>query len=172
MWNCWQKAVHTLSIFFKIWVNLHFDERNLITWHFQKENKKDQFLHIHQNWVSLYRLFLRGSKWVLSLMLNRNCFQASLGHTDSLEQADGSLTYLYEQDGEDAHFISQLPFCPVLIHSADHCDDVILKEKASCQLCPPLSGDGLFLWRPVCTGEQRVELLSRLCGKYFCHLKR
>lgn len=32
-------------------------------------------------------LFFRGSKWVLSLMLNRNCSQASLGHTDSLEQA-------------------------------------------------------------------------------------
>lgn len=59
-----------------------------------------------------------------------------------LESAvDGRLTYLHEQDGEDAHFISQLPFRPVLIHSADHRDDVILKEKASRQLYPSLSGD-------------------------------
>ena len=41
------------------------------------------------------------------------------------------VTYLYKQDWEDTDFISQLAFCPVLIHSADHSDDIILKERKS-----------------------------------------
>lgn len=36
--------------------------------------------------------------------------------------------WLYKQDGEDAYFISEFSFCPVLVYSADHCDDIILEE--------------------------------------------
>ena len=41
------------------------------------------------------------------------------------------LTYLYEQDGENADFISYLAFRPVFIHPADHSDDIILEDRKS-----------------------------------------
>ena len=68
-----------------------------------------------------------------------------------------SRTYLYKQDGEDAHFISELSLCPVLIYTADHCDDIILKEKASRQLYPPLSGDKTFPWDQFETRSKGVD---------------
>lgn len=37
-------------------------------------------------------------------------------------------SYLYIRDGKNSNFISQHSLCPVLIHSADHSEYVILKH--------------------------------------------
>ena len=70
----------------------------------------------------------------ISLISNRNCSQASLYpvyNSNLTSDVHLMVTYLYKQDWEDTDFISQLAFCPVLIHSADHSDDIILKDRKS-----------------------------------------
>ena len=70
----------------------------------------------------------------ISLISNRNCSQASLypvNNSNLTSDVHLIVTYLYKQDWEDTDFISQLAFCPVLIHSADHSDDIILKDRKS-----------------------------------------
>lgn len=111
--------------------------RDCTNLHLHKQNETAHFSTLCQNWVLSSLIFSLQTliRSEISLISKRSCSRHHCGMCVFLRKLESDagmiLTYLYKQDRKDAYLISQLAFCPVLIHSADHSDDVILKERES-----------------------------------------
>ena len=66
--------------------------------------------------------------------------------------------YLHIENGKDANLVSQHAFCPVLIHSPDYSQYLILDREEMSEAAHKHTIDALSLNRPSCFVSELIDV--------------